>query len=451
MSHRWLVVGAGVSGLGAAQLLAKRGEFVRVTERSRLPIGKADAFINAGIELCDGGHQLSHLDGITDLVISPGLPPSHPLLVEARRRGLPMLSEIDLALASYKGQVIAVTGTNGKSTTCAMIGLLLERIGRGVTVGGNFGDPPSAMLAEGREKDYLVLELSSYQLEQSELVAPVVALFTSFSFDHLARHGSLGGYLAAKWRIFAHMSKNSKAPLALVPLGILELARKEGLADPAGLVIVYDSEEAAAKAKTPAIAVANGTLFMDQHRTPLAGIPEVHNQLNAALSIVTVMHLTGRTADELAPLLEDFRGLPHRCELIGRRQGKPVINDSKSTNLESTLVALASQQAPVLLMMGGQGKGEPYSPLLIEKDKIAALITFGASGPEIAAAVKNAFPILSFPTLTAALGAISGILETYDLGLLFSPACASFDEFDNYSHRGEVFKSAMDPMLDVRI
>lgn len=424
--RRWLVIGAGVSGLGAARFLAKRGDLVRVSERSRLTPEKADAFLKASVELKDGGHELSHLDGITDVVVSPGLPPSHPLLVEARHRRLPVISEIDLALKAYVRpgrHVVAVTGTNGKSTTCAMIGHLLEKCGKSVVVGGNFGDPPTGMLADGREPDYLVLELSSYQLEQSDEVAPSVAVFTSFSFDHLARHGSLGGYLAAKWRVFAKMPQGA---LALVPDGLLALSRKEGLADPKGLVVVKPDAT-----------------------WPFAkyGLNEVHNQLNASFAALTVQHLLAKPALELLPLLADFRGLPHRCELVGHLgpngSGASVVNDSKSTNVESTLVALQSQPKPVILMMGGQGKGEPYAPILAEKAKIAALVTFGATGATIAAELQGQLPTHAFATLKEALTSIGTLIDKYRCGILFSPGCASFDEFENYSHRGEVFKAAM--------
>lgn len=402
------MIGAGVSGLGAAKFLASRGETVRVSERSKLEAGKADAFAKLGAELKDGGHDASHLDGVAKVVLSPGLPLTHPLVVEARARKLPMISEIDLALENYRGKVVAVTGTNGKSTTCAMLGHLFGKLGKLAAVGGNFGDPPTAMLAEGRTPEFLVLELSSYQLEQSFLVRPEAAVFTSFSYDHLARHGSLEAYFAAKWKVF---EQQRPGQLAVLPAYVHELATKNGLAVPSGVKVVH----------------AEGT----------------HNVLNAQFATAVVGHLLGRDPKLLLPVLADFRSLPHRCEPVGNVPGGPVVNDSKSTNVESTLVALQSMDRPVILMMGGQGKGEPYAPLLAEKAKIARLVTFGASGKEIADQVRGQLPLHEFPTLKAALDAIGGILEKHAHGVLFSPGCASFDEFRNYEHRGEVFKQAM--------
>jgi hypothetical protein len=191
----FLVIGAGVSGLGAAKFLRAKGLAVRVSERSKLSPEKAAPWSALGVDLKDGGHDVSHLSGVQGVVLSPGLPATHPLLLEAKRLALPMVSEIDLALGSYTGRVYAVTGTNGKSTTCAMLGHLLEKAGESVEVGGNFGDPPTAMLAEGRVPDHLVLELSSYQLEQSDLVAPEVAVFaTARSLDIWRQNG---GFLPA--------------------------------------------------------------------------------------------------------------------------------------------------------------------------------------------------------------------------------------------------------------
>ncbi len=405
---KWLVIGAGVSGLGAAKFLRGKGHDVRVSESAKLDDDKAQAFKKLGVEVRDGGHDSSHLDGMEKVVLSPGLPATHPLVVEGRRRQLPLISEIDLALENYRGKVIAVTGTNGKSTTCAMLGHLLAKLDRLVGVGGNFGDPPTAMLAEGRTPEFLVLELSSYQLEQSFQVRPEAAVFTSFSYDHLARHGSLEAYFAAKWKVF---EQQTAGQLAVLPAYVDAIAKKGGLRFPSGVKVVH----------------AEGA----------------HNVLNANFATTVVGHLLGKDPRTLLPLLADFRALPHRCEPVGTVPGGPVVNDSKSTNVESTLVALQSMDRPVILMMGGQGKGEPYAPLLAEKAKIARLVTFGASGKEIADQLREKIPLHEFPTLTAALDAIGGILEKHAHGVLFSPGCASFDEFRNYEHRGEVFKKAM--------
>ena len=435
----WLIIGAGVSGLGAAKFLVKkRGARVRVSEGRALTAAQAAPFRALGVDLRDGGHELAHLQDVQNVVLSPGLPPTHLLVAAARAKGLPLISEIDLALRHFTGRVIGVTGTNGKSTVCAMLGHVLEGVGVTVSVGGNFGDPPTAMLAEDRAGDVLVLELSSYQLEQSHLLAPKTAVFTSFSHDHMARHGSLAGYFAAKWRL---LEKMRPTDTVVMPHSVLAEARKLGLSTQARLI-----QSGGGTPTEPGFQISGGVLIhTDATRIDLKslGIMEIHNQLNAGFALYAAAPLAGQSAAALAPFLRGFRGLPHRCEPIGTIAGKPVIDDSKSTNVESTLVALESQDQPVLLLMGGQGKQEPYAPLLAQRGKIAALVTFGASGGEIAAALRDQIPTREFPTLQAALQSWETLPFDQARAILFSPGCASFDEFQNYGHRGDVFRAAL--------
>ena len=421
-----LIIGGGVSGYGAASYLTGMGQKVRLSERAKLSPDEARRFLDLGVELRDGGHHLSHLDGISQVIISPGVPSQHPVLLAARDRGLEVLSEIDLALRNSRARVIAVTGTNGKSTTCAMIGHLLSRLGHEVCVGGNFGDPPTLMLAEGRMKDFLVLELSSYQLEASAQVQAEAAIFTSFSHDHIARHGSLAAYFAAKWRLFSNLPNQS---LAIIPEAIYLQAKSLGFS-------LKSSQH-------PPLTSVD---YLKSLAPP--SMEEAQNRLNAGFAVSAVAHLLGRPAAELTPYLADFQGLPHRCERIGYIRAQPVVNDSKSTNVESTLVALASQSNATILLMGGKGKDEPYGPILSERSKIAVLITFGASGGDIAKDLSGAFPIQEFSTLKAAMAQLGGIIGRYQCGVLFSPGCASFDEFRNYEQRGDFFRQAVMPLLD---
>lgn len=420
-----VIIGGGVSGLGAAQFLSKimRVPVVVSEAKSLAPERRAAFKALAGVKVYEGGHQIADLDGAARVVLSPGLPPNHPLIVEAQRRKIPLISEIDLALEHYRGTVIGVTGTNGKSTTCAMLGHVLTKAGKRVGIGGNFGDPPTGMLADERAGEILILELSSYQLEQSQLIQPKAAIFTSFSFDHMQRHGTLEGYFEAKWRLFARMGPKDTA---VIPRDVLAHAKRLGLdlyckvIEPEG----YGYGKELAK----------------------YGITEGHNQLNATFALHAAAAMYGCEPMLLAPFLEGFVGLPHRCQKLGSYRDVPVINDSKSTNVESTLVALRSQEQPVLLMMGGQGKGEPYAPLLEEKRKIAAIVTFGPSGNTIAKDIRAAdksVTLHEFPTLDAALKALPEIPLGPAHAILFSPGCASFDEFANYEHRGDVFKDRL--------
>lgn len=422
-----LIIGAGVSGFGAAKLLLTQNKRVRVSEGSLLSGERIKKFDDLGVEVLHGGHQLSHLAGVEEIIISPGIAANHPLVVEATTRGIFIRSELDLALDSYIGTIYAVTGTNGKSTTCKMINHLLQKNGLKSAIAGNYGIPPCEMLADdGELPPHLVLELSSYQLEQSFGIRPSVSIFTSFSHDHLARHGSMLGYLRAKWRVFDNMQDPS---LIVIPSDILKIAEESSLSLPTETKrVISDRSFLASLAPS--------------------SIVEPHNRLNAGFALTAVAHTLKRDVQSIVNGLTDFIGLRHRCELIGTIRGHACINDSKSTNVESTLVALASQTRPVLLLMGGQGKGESYVPILGQKEKIAGVITFGASGPEIANVLSAELPVHEFPTLTLALGQIAGIISSMPHPVLFSPGCASFDEFNNYEHRGDVFREQMKVLLD---
>lgn len=446
-----LVIGAGVSGFGAAEFLRSRGHEVRVSENTRLSAERKAPFEKLGVAVCDGGHALEHLSNMEQVVLSPGLPSEHLLIREARKMQLPITSEIDLALGEYRGRVIAVTGTNGKSTTCAMFGHVLAKLGLSVEVGGNFGVPPTSMLARGRNPDWLVLELSSYQLEQSDLVRPVAAVFTSFSHDHMARHGTLEDYLKAKWRIFSHLRESS---VAVLPDYIFARGLDLGLNIPGRVRRAFFDSSSSPQpfARLQDYRLQSGSMLLssgDAIGFADAGLVEPQNQLNASFVLAALATVLSRPENELVHYFAGFKGLPHRCELIGTVKGNPVINDSKSTNVESTLVALAAQKGRTILLMGGQGKGESYRPVFSCREKIGSLITFGASGPDIARDLRADIPGQDFPTLKAALGAISGILKEYpDCGILLSPGCASFDEFVNYEERGHLFQSALARLLD---
>jgi UDP-N-acetylmuramoylalanine--D-glutamate ligase len=403
----YLIIGAGVSGLGAAKLLGSLGEKVRLSDQRHLSDEQKRPFLLGDLEICDGGHALEHLQGITHVIRSPGLPNNHLLLVAAQKRGLPITTEIDLALTHFRGQLIGVTGTNGKSTTVALIGHLLQKQGLNATIGGNIGDPPSAQIAEKRVGDILVLELSSYQLEHSQLVAPDVAIITSFSFDHQEMHRSLENYFKAKWRLF-------------------DKIKAGGIA-----ILTKDVAKFAAKFKTPYPEV---TTFVP---------PDDHS--NVEIAIHTVAHLCKVPDAAVKAHLSSFRGLAHRFQIIGKWNGHSVVNDSKSTNVESTIYALRSSPSPVRLLIGGQGKGESFAALLDHRAQIAEALCFGASGGKIAEDLQDLNPKI-FPKLSDAINFCKSNPPSHPL--LLSPGCASFDEFTNFEHRGTYFEKSLQPLLD---
>jgi len=450
---RALVIGGGVSGLGAAKLLRSQGHEVRVSDAGSIAGTRREEFLRLRAEICDGGHKMEHLDGVGLVVFSPGVRADHLLLLEGAKRGVKLVSEIDYALSSFSGELIGVTGTNGKSTTCVMIGHMLRSLGFPAVVGGNLGDPPTAMAAENRLSSPLVLELSSYQLELSRDIHPRVALFTSFSHDHIQRHGTIENYFRAKWRLFEGIPAGGAA---IMPAYIRDLAEKFNCRSlGASLISIQQPSFTASGANSaPPPGESGEWYFPNQHTArrhalresvdfTLLKYREPHNLLNALLAALACEKVTGRKPQEFIDTLATFRGLPHRCELVGHMRGHAIINDSKSTNVESTLVALDAQDTPVILLLGGQGKDEPYAPILTRKARIRRIVTFGASGKVIAGELRDSISTSSFPTLAEALAALRKELMSEPGPVLFSPACASFDEFRNFEHRGDFFTSAL--------
>lgn len=417
MIERWLVVGGGKSGLGAARLARAKGCAVTVSD-VREPDAEVRSQLTAhGITLAVGPQTPALLSSdISTLVLSPGVNPRIPLVAAAKARGVNVISEIEFALQSFRGTVIAVTGTNGKSTTCVMIGHILRRLGLSVSEGGNLGDPPTLMIAEGRIGTYLVLELSSYQLELAMNVRPRVAIFTSFSHDHIDRHGTFAAYFAAKWHLIESMEPGT---LLITKREIWEQAQHWKLNLPKGVAL------------------------------QLVGEGLTHNQINVAFAVTAVAHLKPTSLTELERLLDDFTPLPYRCQNVGSVAGHPVINDSKSTNVEATLVALAATSGPCHLLVGGKGKDESYRPLAAYKDRILSCSCFGASGPEIYADVKGDLPAALFPTLAEALNGLPPLVLGTPGPILFSPACASFDEFKNFEHRGAFFTTRIKELFGI--
>jgi len=415
-----LIAGAGVSGLGAAKLAKKLGYRVTASNQTALLPEQTTEFKKYCETIYDRGHELSHLKGIDQMIVSPGLASNHLLISQAIKQKTPVISEVDFALGHYQGKVIGVTGTNGKSTVVSMINYLLNALGFSATAAGNIGDPPSAQIAEGRTKDHMVLELSSYQLEQSNTLSLDGGVFTSISEDHIAHHGNFKNYLDAKLRIF-NAVKTSGLMLycdALAPylndrqinLGACE---KEQLSD------------VAFAGKTP---------------------------INTLLSARSVSFATNTDVTKCIKLLAGFKGLEHRIELIGTMAGQPIYNDSKSTNAESTMYALSTLKLEkCVLMLGGAGKGEDYSPLFQDPSVLQEVVLFGKSADEIAAHADKLpalIKISKFPTLKNALENFATIVSRNKLPVLFSPACASFDEFKSFEHRGAFFKEMVGKLLD---
>jgi UDP-N-acetylmuramoylalanine--D-glutamate ligase len=421
----YLVVGLARSGQAAAAVLAQRGEEVIAVDAA----AGAAAPLPEGVEVHRGVDGVALLPRVRAVVKSPGVPASAPVSAGARARGLPVLGELELAWRCVPNPVIAVTGTNGKTTTTELLGHLHREAGVPVAVVGNVGTAYSSLALGGRVADDVVVvcEASSFQLEDASAFAPEVAVLLNLDADHVDRHGSIEAYHQAKLRIFAHQG-NDDVAVAPEGLGVVDLggcARR---------VCVGDSPEAD-------LALRAGTLWWD--RQPLVRVEELalrgpHNVRNAMAAAAAAL-ARGLDVDAVRSGLRTFAGVPHRLEAVAERDGVLYVNDSKATNVAATLVALASFAAPVHVILGGRGKGESYAPL---RDAVAAhcaaAYLIGEEAGALARALAGTTVLRHSGDLATAVAAARTAARSGDVVLL-APACASYDQFENFEARGEAF------------
>lgn len=365
-------------------------------------------------------------DEVDALVVSPGLSVADPLVAPARAQGLPLIGDIELFARSVDRPVIAITGSNGKSTVTTLVAEMLNASGVRAAAGGNLGTPALDLL--GRPADLYVLELSSFQLETTSRLTPAAAALLNVSEDHMDRYAGMTDYVAAKARIFNGARRAVMPPdLAALADGVPEQVRF-GLTPPA---------------RPTDFGMKAGWLMQGETRLMRVAelpLPMAHMQKN----VLAALALVHPFVEDLSPALavaRAFRGLPHRTEQVAERGGVRWINDSKGTNVGATVAALESFAAlgPVVLVAGGVGKGQDFSPLRSAAQACRAVVTYGADGPRIAEVLEGVVPVVRHDTLEAALEAAGHLARAGDT-VLFSPACASFDQFANYQARGEAFR-----------
>lgn len=401
-----------------------------------------------GLVLSLGGHPDAHLDGVQLVVVSPGIPMTIPFLDRARARGLPVVSEVELASRLLPGLVIGITGTNGKSTTTALSAALLNDAGLHAVACGNFGTPWisfAAASAEPAPSRIWVVELSSYQLEGTRRFAPDVAVHLNLTPDHLDRYRSLDDYGAAKARIFENQREAQVAVLnADDPLvsRIFTRARRMEFSRrgprEAGAWLEGDLFVAALPGK-PAGALGR--------RSDLA-LPGTHNVENALAALAATLPL-GVTAASARRTFAAFQGLAHRTQLVRTLRGVSWYDDSKGTNVDATLKSVEGfEDGRVLLILGGKDKGDDFRRLLpLVATKARKVLAIGAAGDAIVHALSADVDTVWVGTLERAVEEAAALSADGDVVLL-SPACASFDQFRNFEHRGEVFASLVNALPD---
>lgn len=432
------VLGAARSGIAAAKLLKSHGATVFVSDRKRPEDAAPQIEILEGIGV---EHEFgAHSDRLFDadfIVVSPGVPSNLNLVQHAMKVGLSVYSEIEVASWFCKAPIVAITGTNGKTTTTALTGKIFENSGRKTVVAGNIGYAVSDYVSDTNEDAVAVLEVSSFQLDHVDTFRPKAAVLLNITPDHLDRYENYQAYMNAKFRIFKNQDENDFAVYnhddeavdkhcSGLQVGRRPFSQKEqigcgGFARDGKVYLVENGEPA---------------YLID---TKDIGIPGPHNLYNSLAASLAARSL-GVPAEVISETLRKFRGVEHRLEPVRTLGGVRYVNDSKATNVDSVWYALGSYESPIVLIAGGKDKGNDYSPLFEPvKKKVRAMILIGAAAPKMQKEFADKTKIVMASSMEDAVAKAKREAKKGDVVLL-SPACASFDMFQDYEHRGREFK-----------
>ncbi len=438
---RVLVVGLGKSGLAAARFLKERGARVTVSDaRPATLIAELPGLLEQGIMVEAGSHGLLTFRRQDLIVVSPGVPASTPELKQVRAMGMHIIGELELGAQSLQGQVLAITGSNGKTTTTSLLGEILKAAGKPTLIGGNIGKPVTELVPESTPETWSVLEVSSFQLETVETFRPRIAMVLNITPDHLDRHGSFENYAAAKARItefqtaedFLVLNAEDKATQMVAAKTKAQIywfsprrQIKQGAFVHGETIFFIPSEGAKPEPVMPVAEI------------PLAGAHNVENVLAA----VCAARLAGVPSEAIRTAVAAFKAVEHRLEFVRELHGVRYYNDSKATNVDATAKAVEAFAGGIYLILGGKDKDSDYAamgPLL--RDRVKTVITIGSAAEKIEHQLAGVVKIERAETMDRAVALAHEAAVAGDTVLL-APACASFDQFQNYEHRGQVFKS----------
>ena len=440
--QRILVIGLGKTGIASVRFLMGQGARVTATDAKPQPelrdaVGELGS-LSANLEFC--AYNTDVLSRVDLIVPSPGVPPADIILAAAKSRKIPILSEIELAYRFLKPPLIAITGTNGKTTTTTLIGHILAREGKRVFVGGNIGNPLIGYLEGKQDDDYAVVEVSSFQLQWIQSFHPFVSILLNTTCDHVDYHGSFEAYRATKERIFENQKDADLAILnADEPRSFL-LGKNM-----AAKVQFFSTRTEVRKGiflkdRT----LVHYTAYGDREEYPLdmIKIPGLHNVENVMAAIMATRYC-GCAHGNIISAVADFKGIPHRIEFTEEKNGVAFYDDSKGTNVGAVARALETFSRPVILLMGGRDKEGDFgtlSPLI--KSQVKELVLFGEARNKIYGLIGDAVKTSETTTLKEAIELAYRHSRPGDVVLL-SPGCASFDEFSNYKERGRFFKDVV--------
>jgi UDP-N-acetylmuramoylalanine--D-glutamate ligase len=441
-NKRVLVVGLGKSGVASALFLKSRG--ARVTVSDSKPEAELRneilLLLEHGITVETGGHGDRTFRGQDLIVVSPGVPADAPQLVQARKLGEQVIGEIELAARFLSGPIVAITGANGKTTTTSLAGAILTTGKLPTLVGGNIGTPAISLADQAGASTWIVLEVSSFQLETIVDFRPRIAVILNITPDHLDRHKTFENYVNAKARIFENQRSDDFAVLNADDSTAAALSNRT----PARLFWFSRKKEI----EQGAFVRSSQIYFRDGHGEseimPLAELPlkGAHN-LENVLAGVSIGMLAGCQPEQIREAVKNFKAVEHRLEFVATVAGVDYYNDSKATNVDATIKALESFPANIHLILGGKDKGSDYSVLNdLLRQRVKRVYTIGAAAAKIEAQIEGATAIAHAETLENAIKSANSAAVAGDIVLL-APACASFDQFQSYEHRGRVFKETV--------
>jgi UDP-N-acetylmuramoylalanine--D-glutamate ligase len=436
-----LVVGLGKSGLAAALFLRRSGAHVTVSDvRSAESLAKdIPALLDEGIMVETGGHGLLTFRRQDLIVVSPGVPLNTPELAQVQSFGLPVIGELELAARFIKGKLLAITGSNGKTTTTALVGEILEKAGIPTLVGGNIGVQVVALIEKSTDETWSVLEVSSFQLESTQRFHPSIAVILNITPDHLDRHGSFENYALAKERIFAAQDEHD-----FVVLNADNARAAQAASRSVAKVYFFSVEHSVlqgAWVEDGYVVYRPGKDEAIEKIMPLSGVPlkGAHNVENV-LAAVCASRLAGVPAQQIRGAVESFQAVEHRLEFVAKINGVDYYNDSKATNVDATAKAVASFSSGIHLILGGKDKNSDYTQLSqLLRARARAVYTIGSAAAKIESELRGVVSILSCETLDRAVSAAASAARPGEVVLL-APACSSFDQFESYEQRGKVFK-----------
>ena len=442
-----LVVGLGTSGLWAARWLAGQGADVIVTERkseSELDPDILRELLELGVVLEVGGHKKETFLNVDTIILSPGVPHDMALIKSASEKEIPVVGELELASRFVDTPIIAVTGTNGKTTVTTFLGRMLENAGFNVFVGGNIGTPLMAYVASDEKADYIVLEISSFQLDTINTFSPYISIILNISPDHLDRYPDYEAYIQSKLRLYENQGDGQHLILNHDDQRLSSVSPSTGVS-----LLFYGSKKReglhAFLEGGKICASLNGSTKQSFSLDAFA-LPGSHNQENLLGAILAGMAL-GIDATVIQKTVNEFKGLPHRLEYVSEVNGVLFYNDSKATNVDAAVRAVTSFDRPLILIAGGRHKGADYSPLITAgRGRVKGAVFLGEARELLAQSFRDEIPFSLAEKMEEAVSKAFVMASKGD-AVLLAPACSSFDMFSDYPHRGRVFRKAVEGLI----